>query len=265
MIGKFSRALVAQLLGIVTIGACLVWASHLFPVVEFITRAQHKIGEMEWMGAILYPLLLATCNLLLLPGGVIAIGSGLFFGLWWGFLLVWIGTMIGAAAAFWMARWFGRNWVESRMTGDNRWTRLDEAIDRRGPRIIFLTQVHPLFPTSLLNYFYGITRISFWRCMLWVGLGQAPGLFLYCYLGTLTQHGIRLMHRTAPPKAIEYAEWFGGLIVTLAVTTALARVAISLLREIQAGKNAEPEADAPDPSGESESTEKKNRIPVRNP
>ena len=109
-----------------------------------------------------------------------------------------------------------------------------EAIARDGWKIIFLSQVHPLFPSSLLNYLYGVTRIRFGTCMLWVALGQAPGLFLYAYLGTLTQLGLRLLRGKSHPQTIEYLVWIGGLVLTVVVTVVLGRIALRVLREVEA-------------------------------
>ena len=69
---------------------------------------------------------------------------------------------------------------------------------RQGPWIIFLSQVHPLFPTSLLNYLYGLTRVPVRTCVLWIALGQIPGMFLYAFLGR------SLAAREAAPL---YNEW----------------------------------------------------------
>lgn len=239
---KVTRAVLFQLLCILLIGTALIWAAQHFPVVEMITRAQNKVGQMKWWGAILYPILLAGCNILLLPGGVLAVGSGLFFGLWWGFFLILLGNVGGAAVAFWISRKLGREWVSQRIFRHRKWMALDEAISREGWKIIFLSQVHPLFPTSFINYLYGITNIRFSTCMLWIAVGQTPGLFLYAYLGTLAQLGIKLLHRDTPPHPIEYVIWFGGLILTLAVTTALGRIALRLLREIEKAESPAPKA-----------------------
>ena len=230
---KITRAVIFQILGILLLGAFIVWASRHFPVVEMITRAQKKVGQMEWWGAVLYPLLLAVCNMLLLPGGVLAVGSGLFFGLWWGFILILVGNVGGAAVSFWISRKLGREWVRKKIFRHRKWMALDEAISREGWKIIFLSQVHPLFPTSFINYLYGVTKIRFSTCMLWIAIGQTPGLFLYAYLGTLAQLGIKMLHRKTPPHPVEYVIWFGGLILTLVVTTALGRLALRLLREIE--------------------------------
>jgi uncharacterized membrane protein YdjX (TVP38/TMEM64 family) len=230
---KVSRALAVQLGGLIFLAVVIAVLAHHFDLVHVIERAQRKVGQMEWWGALLYPLLIALCNLLLLPGGILTIGSGLLFGLWWGTSLVLAGNVIGAAAAFWISRGLGRQWVERRILQRKKWALLDEAITREGWKIIFLSQVHPLFPTSLINYLYGVTRIRFSTCLLWVTLGQMPGIFMYAYFGTLAQLGIKLMRHKTHPHAQEYVIWIGGLVLTLAITTMLGRIALRLLAEAE--------------------------------
>ena len=220
---KIKRAFYLQF----AVGALLaggaVWAWRHYPIAAHIVELQRKVGAMEFWGAVLYPLLFAACNVLLLPGGALAVGSGLFLNM--------TGNVAGAAVAFFLSRKLGRGWVAKKFLHHPKWVALDAAIARDGWRIIFLSQVHPLFPTSLLNYLYGVTRIRFRTCMLWVALGQAPGLFLYAYLGTLAQHGLRIWQGKSHPQTWEYLTWIGGLLLTLAVTTALARIALRVLAE----------------------------------
>jgi uncharacterized membrane protein YdjX (TVP38/TMEM64 family) len=228
---KTSRAVVLQVAGFaVALGIAALLAHH-FDLVHVLERMQRRVGEMEWWGALLYPLLVAACNLLLLPGSILTLGSGLFFGLWWGTFLVLCGNVLGAALAFGIGRLLGRTWVEERILRRAKWARLDEAITREGWKIIFLSQVHPLFPTSLLNYFYGITRIRFRTCMAWIALAQFPGIFLYAYLGTLAQLGMKLFGRKTPPHPYEYVIWFGGLLLTAVVTAGIGRIALRMLGE----------------------------------
>ncbi|MDQ3624894.1 MAG: TVP38/TMEM64 family protein [Verrucomicrobiota bacterium] len=227
------RAFYLQLIGLVLASLFAGWVVWTFPVVDYLTRAQRTIGELEFWGGILYPLLYAACNVLLLPGGVLAIGSGLFFGLWWGFLINLTGNVAGAAVAIFLGRNLGRQWLEQRIFRDRKWAALDELIAREGWKIIFLSQVHPLLPTSLLNYLYGITRIRLRSCLLWIALGQAPGLFLYAYLGTLVQFSLRIWQGKSDPLIGEYVIWISGLVLTLGVTIALARLALRLLAEAE--------------------------------
>ena len=232
---RLQRALYLQIAGLAVFATLLVWIGHRYPVLDAIVRLENAVGALEFWGAALYPLPYGACNVLLLPGGILAIGSGLFFGIWWGFALNLIGNVGGAAVSFLLSRKLGRGWVERKFFKHRKWAALDAAIAREGWKIIFLSQVHPLFPSSLLNYLYGVTRIRFGSCMLWIALGQAPGLFLYAYFGTLAQHGIRIWRGKSHPHAIEYVIWIAGFLLTVAATTLLARLALRVLAAATAG------------------------------
>ena len=233
-----NRALFWNLMGLPVVALGLVLAVRWLPVADYVTQAQRRITELEIWGALLYPLLFAGCNVLLLPGGMLAIGAGLFFGLWWGWALNVLGSVLGAAAAVLIARRFGRRWVEARLNRSGKWMALDAAVARDGWKIIFLSQVHPLFPTSLLNYLYGVTRVPLRKCLLWIALGQAPGMFLYAYLGRMAQGGLRVWRGDGPPSALDWTLWIAGLLLTVAVTTALARVALRIFAGITGGDDA---------------------------
>lgn len=239
---QIKRALFLQLAGVALAVAAVAWLSQRYPVLDHIVRLQKTVGAMQFWGAVLYPLLYAACNVLLLPGGVLAIGSGLFFGLWWGFALNLLGNVTGAAIAFFFSRKLGRGWVAKKFLKHRKWAALDEAIARDGWKIILLSQLPPLSPVSLLNYLYGITRIRFGTCMLWVAIGQAPAMFLYAYLGTLAQHGIRLWQGKSHPQPVEYFVWIGGLVLTLVTIIALARIALRMLAEAEKAARHEPPA-----------------------
>lgn len=237
-LARMKRALFLQLAGLALAAVVIAVLGQYLPIVDTITRAQDRISAMEFWGGVLYPLLYAACNVLLLPGGMLAIGSGLFFGLWWGFALNLAGNVLGAAVSFFLARRLGRGWVARKFLRHPKWAALDAAIGREGWKIIFLSQVHPLFPSSLLNYLYGITRIRGSVCLLWVALGQAPGLFLYAYLGTLGQYGLKLARGETHPAAHEYVVWVGGLVLTVVVTALLGRLALRTLAEAEAAARA---------------------------
>ena len=240
-----------HLLSLPLLALILILLVRWLPMAEYVTRAQRRITELELWGGVLYPLLFAGCNVLLLPGGVLAIGAGLFFGLWWGWALNVLGSTLGAAAAILIARRFGRRWVEARLPGNGKWKALDAAVARQGWKIIFLSQVHPLFPTSLLNYLYGITRVPFWTCVLWIAVAQAPGMFLYAYLGRMAQTGLRVWRGGGSLSSLDCALWCAGLVLAVAVIAALARLALRLLAGIteDGGRTAETAAAPPEVLG----------------
>ncbi len=227
------RALLIQATGLVTVGLVWLVLSRFLPIVDWISAVQEHVMKWGVWSAIWYPLLYACCNVLLLPGGVLSIGGGFFFGLWWGFLISLVGNVSGAAISFFISRWFGKRWLEPRLKRNATIEALQPAVEREGWKIILLSQLHPLFPTSLLNYLYGLTRIGFRTCMLWVAIGQAPGLFLYAYIGTLGQLGLRLARGQTHPRAIEYVLWGGGLLLSFVILTLLGRIALRLLKEAE--------------------------------
>jgi uncharacterized membrane protein YdjX (TVP38/TMEM64 family) len=227
---KFSRAIYIQFAGLVLAAALMSIICRVFPVVDWLAGLQQHVMHLGAWSAICYPLLYASCNVLLLPGGLLSIGGGFFFGLWWGFLIVLVGNVGGAAISFLISRSFGRRWLHRQLLRNPKLRALEPAVQREGWKIILLSQLHPLFPTSLLNYLYGLTQIRFRTCMLWVAIGQAPGLFLYVYLGTLGQLGLNLFRGKSHPRAIEYVVWGGGLIALVAIVSMIGRLALRLLR-----------------------------------
>src|SRR5215472_10531080 len=222
---KIRRSLYWQVAAL-AIAVALVFAlSRFFPIVDFIGALQERVMGLGAWAAICYPLLFAACNILLLPGDILAIGSGFFFGLWWGFLMVVAGNLIATAISFALSRSIARRWFRQKLSRNPTLRALRPAVERESWKIILLSQLHPLFPTSLLNYFYGLTRIPFSSYMLWASIGRVPGLFLYAYVGTLGQFAVRIMRGENYPRTIEYWIWGGMFVTTTLLLIVLGRVA----------------------------------------
>ncbi|HEY2713146.1 MAG TPA: TVP38/TMEM64 family protein [Chthoniobacterales bacterium] len=230
---KVRGALYLQGGGIIAMVTSVFIASRFFPITNWLSDVQLKIMHLGAWSAICYPILYACCNVLLLPGGLLSIGGGFFFGLWWGFLIVFVGNITGAAIAFFLSRWLGRRWLRQKLKHNPTLGALEPAVRREGWKIILLSQLHPLFPTSLLNYLYGLTAIRFRTCILWIAIGQAPGLFLYAYIGTLGQLGLNLVRGQSHPRMIEYVIWGGGFILSIAVLVLLGRISLRLLQDAE--------------------------------
>ena len=90
-----------------------------------------------------------------------------------------VAATLGAALAFLAARYAVRGLVEGWLARSPRLARLDAAVAQHGWRILMITRLVPLFPFTLQNFAYGVTRIHFglyvavsWVCML-------PATFAY--------------------------------------------------------------------------------------
>src|SRR6266704_4915138 len=233
---KVSRAICYQVGALVLAIALAIALSRLVPVVNFIEALQQRVMSWGAWAAVCYPLLFALCNILLLPGGVLAVGGGFFFGLWWGFLIVFAGNIVSTAISFSLSRFVARRWFRRKLSANPTLRALGPVVRRESWKIILLSQLHPLFPTSLLNYFYGLTRIRFSTYMLWASIGRIPGLFLYAYVGTLGQLAVRIMQHKNYPRMIEYWIWGGVFVTTMLLLIVLGRVAYRAIQTSHASE-----------------------------
>ena len=213
--------------------ALAVTLSRFFPVVSLVATLQERVMSWGAWAAMCYPLLFAACNILLLPGGVLAVGGGFFFGLWWGFLIVFAGNIVSTAISFSLSRFVATRWFRRKLSVNPTLNALGPAVERESWKIILLSQLHPLFPTSLLNYFYGLTRIRFSTYMLWASIGRMPGLFFYAYVGTLGQLAVRIMRGKSYPRTLEYWIWGGAFITTVLLLVVLGRMARRVIQTSQ--------------------------------
>ncbi len=229
------RAFYVQLAGFVVLIVAIALLARFFDLLGLILSAQQAVMRWgDWSG-LCYPFLFAACNLLLLPGGILCVGAGFFFGLWWGFFLVVVGNTISAVLHFALSRWIIHRSFQRWLSANPLLASLGPVVEREGWKIILLSQIHPLFPTSLINYFYGLTSVRFRTYMLWTTVGRAPGLFLYVYLGTLGQYGLNLMTGKSHPRMIEYWTWGGLFVVTCLIVGLVSRVASRAMKRAREG------------------------------
>src|SRR5207244_10863217 len=97
---RVRRSFYWQVAALVLALALVFALSRFFPVVDFIQTLQKRVMSLGAWAAICYPLLFAICTVLLLPGGILAVGGGFVFCLWWGFLVVFVGSIVATAISF---------------------------------------------------------------------------------------------------------------------------------------------------------------------
>jgi uncharacterized membrane protein YdjX (TVP38/TMEM64 family) len=241
---KVSRAICWQVGALVSGVVLAIVLSRFVPIVSFIEASQQRVMSWGAWGAICYPLLFAACNILLLPGGILAVGGGFFFGLWWGFFIVLVGNLVATAVSFALSRWIAKRWFRQKLSHNPTLCALGPAVERESWKIILLSQLHPLFPTSLLNYFYGLTRIPFSSYMVWASIGRAPGLFSYVYAGTLGQFAIRIIRGKSYPRIIDYWIWGGAFVTTALLLVVLGRIAYRAIQTAHNSANSQHEENA---------------------
>ena len=177
-------------------------------------------GIGPW-GQALFVAIYVVATVLLIPGSALGLGAGAVFGVVRGSLLVSLASTLGATCAFLLGRYLARGWVARKIEGRASFAAIDRAVAGEGWKIVFLTRLSPVFPFTLLNYAFGLTRVSLRDYVLASWIGMLPGTVMYVYLGSLARAGVERHARTT-------GEWilYGvGLLATIIVTVFVTRLA----------------------------------------
>ncbi|MDF0751555.1 VTT domain-containing protein [Marinobacter sp. 71-i] len=107
--------------------------------------------------------------------------AGLAFGILAGTAIAATGAMIGAMAAFWIARCLGREAIYRKFP-DN------PVLARNGSQrfltiAILLTRLIPIFSFALISYAAGVTAIHAWRFAVATFAGMLPMTLVFAGLG----------------------------------------------------------------------------------
>jgi len=114
-------------------------------------------------------------------------GGTLFGGLFGGFLAL-IGNFLGAAVAFKISYYYGKEKILPRIPKKIR-EKFDKYSKKYGPASVFFLRINPLTSSDIFSYLAGLTNMSFWKFLAGTTLGLLPIVFLQTYLGeTIQQH-----------------------------------------------------------------------------
>jgi uncharacterized membrane protein YdjX (TVP38/TMEM64 family) len=178
------------------------------------------VAQGVWSHA-LFVLVYVVATILLVPGSALGLGAGALFGVVRGSILVSLASTLGATCAFLLGRYLARDWVAQKIAGKPSFKAIDQAVASEGWKIVLLTRLSPVFPFTLLNYAFGLTRVSLREYVLASWLGMMPGTVMFAYLGSLARVGLENKERTPG----EWALYGTGLAATVAVAVVATHIA----------------------------------------
>ncbi|MBI2924349.1 MAG: TVP38/TMEM64 family protein [Verrucomicrobia bacterium] len=193
----------------------------LFDVRGLPRDALETIERLGPWGPVSFVVVYILATVLVVPGSALTLGAGVLFGVMWGSVSVSLGSTLGATAAFVVGRYLARGWVAKKIEGNASFAAIDRAVADEGWKIVGLTRLSPVFPFSLLNYAFGLTRVKLRDYVLASWIGMMPGTVMYVYLGSLARAGA-VGEKKSPA---EWALYGVGLPATIAVTIVITRIA----------------------------------------
>jgi uncharacterized membrane protein YdjX (TVP38/TMEM64 family) len=210
----------------VAVGLALVAAVRFLPLQELLKQGLDRVGTLGPWAPALYIAMYIVATVFMIPGSFLTLGAGAVFGLAQGIFLASIAATLAATCSFLVGRHLARDALTRRMEGNEKFIAIDQAVATEGWKIVFLTRLSPVFPYTLLNYIFGLTRVKLGHYVLASWIGMLPGTVLFVYLGSLAREAA---HERTP---VEWGLYGVGLLATVAVTIFVTQIA----RRALAGK-----------------------------
>jgi pyruvate/2-oxoglutarate dehydrogenase complex dihydrolipoamide dehydrogenase (E3) component/uncharacterized membrane protein YdjX (TVP38/TMEM64 family) len=221
---RAGKTIVILLLAAVAIAAVLF-----LPVREWFMHFEAYVKSLGALGPVFVAAVYVLCTVALVPASAVTIGAGTLFGLQTGFIVVIIGSNIGALCSFLLARSFLRKKVAAWTATHAKFRALDQAIGRQGFKMVLLTRLAPVFPFVLLNYFLGLTAVRTGAYVLANLIGMLPAMFLLVYVGAATRDALASQTADFYEQLFKYL----GLAATVALLVVITRLARNALREVE--------------------------------
>jgi len=219
---------------ILLIGAtaiAILYAAHRIGAGPWLTNALNWIAGLGALAPVAFIAIYIAACVAFVPGSILTIGAGVIFGVVRGSIYVSIAATLGATAAFLVGRYLARGWVSARLEGNAKFKAIDEAVGTQGWKIVVLTRLSPVFPFNLLNYAYGLTRVTLRDYFLASWAGMIPGTILYVYIGSLSGDLARAAGGGARRTPAGWALTAVGFVATVAVAVYATRIGARALRE----------------------------------
>ena len=167
----------------------IVLAVKYFHVQDLLKAALDWIGKLGPWGPVIFIGIYVVATVLFVPGSVLTLGAGAVFGVVLGSICVSISATLGATAAFLVGRYLARDAIARKIERNEKFAAIDRAVADEGWKIVLLTRLSPVFPFTLLNYAFGLTRVKLSHYVLASWIGMMPGTVMYVYLGLAGQCG----------------------------------------------------------------------------
>src|SRR5207253_9510293 len=204
-----------------TAACAIVLALKYFHVQDLLKESLDWIGKLAPWGPVFFVGIYVVATVVFIPGSVLTLGAGAVFGVLLGSVCVSISATLGATAAFLVGRYLARDAIARKIEKNEKFATIDRAVADEGWKIVLLTRLSPVFPFTLLNYAFGLTRVKLSQYVLASWMGMSPGTVLDVYLGSLVNVGAGHRQRTTG----EWVLYGVGLLATVTVTVFVTRLA----------------------------------------
>lgn len=113
-----------------------------------------------------------------------------------------------------------REWAEKKMQSKRLFRAIEHGTHENAMKLIILTHLSPVMPTSILNYLFATMGVDFVRFLVATFFGVTPLMFIAIYVGSLSADLAEALDGGDTP-AWEYALSIALVLVTSVVLVVL--------------------------------------------
>ena len=117
------------------------------------------LGFGPWALVVFIGLYALNTVSLLPPIGIMSLAAGFIFGSLKGTIALMLGAFLGTTATFYIARFFGGQFVENLIKGKAK--EFQEKLNQNGFKVILFIRLIPLIPWEVVNYASGLSKIKY--------------------------------------------------------------------------------------------------------
>ncbi len=176
--------------------------------VDKIVELSHQYRALGPLVGLFFPFI--ESFLPFLPLFVFVFANASAFGLWYGFLLSWVGTSIGSYAVFLVIRRYGQARFFRFLTKRERVQKLIKWVDRNGFGPLFLFICFPFTPSALVNLVAALADVKKKHYLFTLLAGKFVMILTVSYIGADLKALLTQPIRTGIVAVVIVLLWFIG-------------------------------------------------------
>lgn len=169
---------------LVLVGIVMALIASRLPLADWFIMANQRLAMLGPWATPVFILVYLIATVFGLPNVLLILLAGSLFGLLQGTVVASIADTLGAMGCFLIGRTFARERIKRWMRKHPKFVQIDQAVERNGWKVLLLTRLSPLVPSSVLNYGFSCTKVNFWQYTFFSWVGMVPVIGLYTYLGS---------------------------------------------------------------------------------
>lgn len=146
-------------------------------------EVRHQIDRLGAAGPLLILALTLLHAVVFYPAEIVDAAAGFAYGFFPALALMMAGWILSGLICWVVGRHVARPLLD-RWLGEERFERVERAIERGGPSLLIGMRLIPILPFSIVSYAAGAARVPPWRFVWTTAIGYLPITAIAVYFGT---------------------------------------------------------------------------------